>query len=225
MVAGKMTLAYRGTKQHKLPKVSKATKAYVANALRNLPETKAYDRFADYFYCFATATPPIVLCDIPQTTSPTSSSRIGDQIEPLSLDIRLTFYSNVATATQTAWTNNVIRAVLIRWNMDTVPILNQVFQQTTNSALGITVNSPFVFEGHNQKQFTVFYDKRVSIGPWGPGGTVLHIKKKLRSKISFDAGVTTGSGLYYLVLISDDYTSSNVAPRVSYYSRFLYSDA
>lgn len=146
------------------------------------------------------------------------TNRIGDNIQPTSLQINLLFSNDLAAGVAT-W----IRFVIFRWKIDTniaLPALGNIMQNTPASTLAPL--SPF---NHDQRsQFEVLYDDLFNLD--NVYGSVNKCYKMLlplaQKEVKYDAATTTASGHLYSIMISN---VAAVLPTATGYIRVNYTDA
>lgn len=156
-----------------------------------------------------------------------ASQRSGDQVTGVRIRFSPTVYYNSSAVTTNV--QHTYRMVMLRWNQDdgAVPLnsLGLVFQFAGGAGDYRTVCSPYNFDAHKQKDFTILYDKKFSIGQTSPAHSPI-ISKKLRSKINFSGAASSGVGNIYIVVIADDATGAHSPDlQMQWVSRYTYTDA
>jgi len=152
------------------------------------------------------------------TTQATDTSRIGDNVTPTSIDIRMWVSYNSTSI------YNVFRVILFRWNtMDSThgisPTAGSVLQYTGDVD---SVNSPLINDSRGLS--TVIWDKTIRMDNASQQGCMLRFRKKLaRKKINFYATTTEGQFKYYLCLISN--RAADFPTLTSGWSRIRFFDA
>lgn len=148
------------------------------------------------------------LSDIAQGT--TDSTRVGDSISPVSLQIK---YDLGAVDAQ-----NRVRVMLVRW-LDTSPI-------TINDILLAGSSTYRVYSSYtkdNRQKFNVLYDKTHMLQrDTSEEYQYKSWSKKMAGKIRYTAGTSLGADHIYLFLLSDSGAISH--PVVNFYSRLNYID-
>lgn len=156
----------------------------------------------------------IALTNVPQGT--TNITRIGNEVTPRKLKIRLT--ASCADA------YNVVRVLVFRWNQrfsidppDPADILELV--ASTNA-----VNSALTHD--ERSAFKILYDRTVVMVLSTSNNTAqIEIDLKLKQKPISYFGTSSSDQLngYYIMWISD--SSAVTHPGMNYYSRFEYTDS
>lgn len=131
------------------------------------------------------------------------NNREGDRITIKSIQFRFGLIG--------ADTTNFMRVMLIQWLQNdaaTAPTIAGVYNATY-------VSQPYAtFAPFNKSaagyHFVPLYDKTFALSQQGNNATKAmikitprHFKKKAKAMIQFNAGATTGTGKFYIVLISD----------------------
>ncbi len=148
------------------------------------------------------------LCDVPQ--GDTDLSRTGDQVTPMSVEIR----ANVVVGD----TTNLVRFILFRWNEPSTPTASQILLQNA------TANAPlahYVADNLRQGRFEVLKDTLFTLdAAHVNAGLELKIKLPEGRAMAYTAGGTTGSGKLWVLWISDSGGVPN--PQVAMQTRFVF---
>lgn len=153
------------------------------------------------------------------------SQRVGDSIKLQSLQLNLNFYANVLAAVATTY-----RLIIFKWNPNdgsTAPVIGQI------------LNTGGVSDGYEplylpnrdfRAQYHILYDK--TFNPIGNTNTlgqatsksafIRKIRIKLRNKIQFSAGGTTGTGKIYMLITADGGATEGVW---NFVNRIMYKDS
>lgn len=142
------------------------------------------------------------------------NERIGDRIEPQSLRLRLGFIS--------AGTTNMIRLIVFRWkvdnNMDAPSPADLLVSGYVGTAMAPI--APILQTQTAKDNFTILMDKTVFLSETTRETFYLDKTIKLRGRIGFNAGATTGNGHLYCLAISDDgavsYPTANLTTEIKY---------
>jgi hypothetical protein len=152
------------------------------------------------------------LSAIPQGV--TQGQRVGDSVDLEGIELRLSANGNASGMT--------LRAILFQ----SLEPSGSVTAGTILAALS-NVTAPlsaYNFTGVRQEDFKILHDSLHFLGPLtGPSDQqILHVRQKLRSRIQFDAGASSGTGLLFMLLVSDQPTTG---PILTYAVRVAYADA
>lgn len=155
------------------------------------------------------------------------SQRIGDSIQPIKLEFRMSIYYDWNAALNLN-DQHTIRVIILKWNESTVlglPVAASILQYPS-TGLGVyhVVNSPLNYTALKQGDMTVIYDKRISVGNSSP--TAIIAKSfKLQGKLQFEPAAATGAGHYYCYVVADDVGGAHTpAVYYNYVSRIHYLD-
>jgi len=147
------------------------------------------------------------------TQGVTDSMRIGDVINPKSLNFRFNMVVGDAT--------NFVRAIFYQWHPDNIGLVPGtanilLYNNTTVKRL----TSPYTVD--QRKNFTVYWDHVFKMDATNPIFSINKTFRKLR-KIHFNAGGVTGSNHLYLVMYSDSAAAPD--PIVDLTFQLMYQDA
>lgn len=141
-----------------------------------------------------------------------ASQRIGDEAALRAISIR-GYVAGAAAAV-----NSRLRVIVFQWNEDDAlgaPVVGSIIQG------GATVYAPYNYAAIRDSDFRVLFDRLFAVDPIaGPGTQSFFWEKKIDGRLAFNAAVTTGSGMLYLLLISDLATTSEGLT-----ARVLYTDS
>jgi len=143
------------------------------------------------------------------------SDRNGDAIKLKRLRVRLHLIGADST--------NVIRAIIFRWNNNdstSVPVIADVLQ-TLNAV------SQYQYTSDRQNEFHIVADKTFTFSLNGTNAKdwiIAYYGRKLGKKsLIFNASLTTGTDMLYLLLLSDSVASPH--PTIGGYCRLEYTDS
>lgn len=157
-------------------------------------------------------------------TGTTDSTRVGDKVKMLSLNLRFLFGAADAT--------NVCRFIIFQWHLNdgTAPVVTDILNNT-----GVT-DVFMAYYNHDQgKNFTVLCDKMIisclnasNANVWFKWRHSFNRKRKLSDKfvkntIKFIAAANTGMDHIYMLIVSD--SSALTHPGYNLDSRVTYTDA
>lgn len=190
-------------------------KGIVNKKLQEIPEKKYYDTTVNSSIGF---TPVFYnLTQISQGT--TSYNRVGDDIQLLSIYIRLklSIYD----------TTNIFRVVLFQWfddGIDDAPAWEKIFQypSTTAPTVPNQLMSPLAID-KNQNKFKILFDKYFKLDVDDQEEIMeLFYKKNFNKKILYKSGSNFGLNHIYLMLVSDSEAVNH--PTAAGYLRVRYTD-
>lgn len=147
----------------------------------------------------------------------TDTTRDGDKIMFQSLRAR--------TEYAVADTTNVMRIMFIQWRLDstiTAPTTAQFLQDNTVPTIS-------AYHHDNGYRFNILYDRKITLSTTGPAVKAFNIRlskrrmRKIKQRISYSAGTTTGMYHIYLFIVSDSGTASH--PSFQSYIRVSYTDS
>lgn len=199
--------------------VTKIAKSVVSKSL----ETKFHD-VSNVVYPSDTLGSVIPLTDIPQsTTTASDSTRIGDMIQPTSIDMRFVAAAGTLAGVTVA---TPLRVILVQWhgqtgndNVTLAKILGAISYTAAQNPL-----RPYNHD--NRAKFRVLYDKLFELGY---NSDSIHVRaKKILSKmrpVRYYAGDAEDQmdGLYLVLQSSIDL--AGVLPNFSYVIRTNFKDA
>lgn len=152
--------------------------------------------------------------------------RIGDKIDIRYLRISGDFATKVAGA-GTASTLNDVRLMVFRWKPDNgtdPPVMADLLEDTST----LPIHSPYNQDPSLKKKFSILYDKHFTLQSRSLGGKdhrdfKITVGPKKLGKIHFNAGITTGAGMIYMLVIGNQATGDN-ACLMDYSSQVSYKD-
>jgi len=196
-----------------------ATKKYVAKQLNTIIESKFFDSQLSAVSTVSWSGEVVDFCTIAQqTTTAPDTARIGDNVFPTSIDIRMVLSYNSTSV------YNVMRFILFRWNqMDSThgvaPTAGAVLQYTGDVD---AVSSPIINDSRGLS--TILYDKTFRMDNGSQQQVVVKIHKKLaKKKILFYASTTEGQNKIYGLFISN--RSADLPQVQGGWARIRYMDA
>jgi len=143
------------------------------------------------------------------------SDRNGDAIKLKRLRVRLHLIGADST--------NVIRAIIFRWNNNdgtTVPVIGDVLQTLSTA-------SQYQYTSDRQNEFHIVADKTFTFSLNGTNAKdwiIAYYGRKLGKKsLTFNAALTTGTDMLYLLLLSDSVAAPH--PTVGGTCRLEYTDS
>lgn len=162
------------------------------------------------------------LSSVPQSAGASNdTTRIGDAIQPTSLQLNYTFY-NIGAPGANPYESDC-RVIVFRWLVDdslTAPTAGLI----VNSVGG--VSSAISTFNHDQRgNFEVLYDKLhlISNSTLQPTNKPVRASIKVNSKkIQYVAGATNGLSNIYLMIIGDSDTATD--PYFGYYAQLNFTD-
>lgn len=207
---------------------SSVTKTQVRQMIASAVNKVSEHKFLDNVYATPLAIDyagyaPFSVSDVPQGTSDTT--RVGDQIVPISLEYSFMCYYNIInTTTNLNSSMNYLRILIFRWKpfyADVVPTCAKVFTYTGTKYSAV---APLTHDAINQ--FDVLLDKSICLDGITHPQKLIKGLIHLKSPIQYKAGSTTnGSGGIYLTFISDAVSAGGTYPAIQYYSvRLNYHD-
>lgn len=152
--------------------------------------------------------------------------RVGDKIDLRYLRISGDFVTKVA-GSGTASTLNDIRHIVFRWKPDNgtdAPTVAQILEDTAT----LPIHSPYQQDPSERRKFTILYDRHFTLQSRSLGGRdhrdfYITVPAKKLGKICFNSGITTGTGMIYMLLIGNQATGDN-AVLLDYASQVQYKD-
>jgi len=172
------------------PKVTKATKTYVAKAITANKEMN-YGNIDNSQHSISYDVPLLAHWS-PIAEGTGIDQRLGDRIEPISLDM------NYRMLLQN---DSIARVIIFQWrpdNADEAPSMTKILQIPSTAQ---SVHSPYVLNQTDRSKFQVLYDKSYI----GDGSVYyIHTKKSLtrfmNKYIQYNTGaVTTGKAQIYVL--------------------------
>jgi len=201
-----------GPSRKDMKKKAYVTKEQLSKAISSSTEPKIFDltmNIANVTY----AGTIIDLCPVPQGV--TEVTRIGDELLPKRLEIRMNFINADAY--------NMYRAIIFRWKQnDTVaPTVGGIIESSGPS----TTQSVYVpLNVNTRSTFEVLYDKTFNTNAVSVANKFVKINLKLaKKKIEYSFSSTAGQNKIYMLIISDSSTATH--PTHIGYSRLIFTDS
>lgn len=202
-------------RRKKYGRVAPSVKQYVSKAIAKTVETKYHDQapagvgvdVSGYIYN--------ILSVNTQGTSD-YQQRVGDKI--MLKSIKGTFQVN------TGDTTNVMRCVLIIWHEDNSTATPSMSTLFTGPSI---MNSPYNWDLIHAKKFTVLWDRLIDVNSVSMPVRSVRFSIKFKRggrKIYFNGSTSNGTGIPYLVFLSDSGGVPNPTISNQYY-RCTYTDA
>lgn len=191
------------------------TKEQLTRALRSNDELKYFDvasagavnvSFSGTFTCLSSMAQGV-----------TAITRNGDRVLPKSLRIRGLYNAGS--------TNNVLRTIIFRWNVNDTSDAPQMAEILDGAFLGSAhvVFAPYSM--YNRARFSVLYDKLTYV-QYAVGTSEKPIKidlKLAQKKIQYYQGANTGQYHIYMLNLSDDGVVTY--PTTNWISRLTFTDS
>lgn len=203
--------------------LTKGQKQQVRKIIRSEQETRMYNTSSA---TQTTYTAAFIDLAAPPQGDAGLGYRDGDVIMPTALRFS---YRVVRDSGVTASTLDTVRVMIIQWHPNTsisgTPSLSNVLQSTGATDLS---ESPYVLARAERKMFTVLYDKvhrnlteRAQGRDAASSGFFF---RRLKGKISFDFGATTGRNKLYLI-VAGQQSSAVEDSVIAYNSCLWYKDS
>lgn len=148
----------------------------------------------------------------------TVKTRIGDKITVTSLQLKCWF--------TTIGVSNVVRIIVFKWFDNTVPTVAQILETVGDERAPI---SPLNHDDKVRRKifldttFTIVDQQDTEIRYYN---AFIDLRKRGEriSAVHFDAGATTGLGIFYVLFVSNEATGSGGEPLIRYYIRTNFTD-
>lgn len=198
-----------------------ARKAAKAEATAH-EETKYFDTSATYAQVDRGGT-VVNCCGIAQGVA--QSQRIGDRIQPHSLEVRLDAY--YAPNTLATDVGHKLRVTVFTWgDSDSVagtPAIANLFAFAGGIGDYRISCSPFNWQALKQKLVIPLFDKVYQINT--AKDLALRLTLPIKKAIAYDPTLTTGQDKIFMILCADDATGAHTPDvQVQYTTRLLYTD-
>lgn len=162
------------------------------------------------------------LSSVPQSAGASNdTTRIGDQIQPSSLQLNYTFY-NIGAPGVNPYESDC-RVIVFRWLVDdslSVPTAGLIVNSTGGVSAAIST-----FNHDQRGNFEVLYDKLhlISNSTIQPSNKPVRASIKVKTKpVKYVAGATNGLNNLYLMIIGDSDTATD--PYFGYYAQLNFQD-
>lgn len=203
----------------------KSVKRLISKEIRKNEETKWIDNI--YAAADINWTAANTFYDLTEVNAgATSSTRIGDRIRFKSLHFQLMINRGV---TGSAAVPTFVRVIIFQWHPDdaTPPTPTSII--TAIAEMQCVINPYVVNNTGRGAAFSVFHDKVHKLDAYGPHGIcqdfLLTGHKFLQREIHYNTGVVTGMNNIYMMLLSNQATSSTTGPTFTGRVRLRYTDS
>lgn len=200
----------------------KKVTSLIKSQLRQNIEMKYLDTFSEDFFNVTNGGGVQVLSLVEQdTSSATDSTRIGDKIKTVYLDMR---YAAVASLDTNESAYDTMRLIVFRWKDDDTTVIPAAYNILQATTIEHIMQSEYSWD--NKPGFNILYDKIHQLPNTPNAGNAqvyVHKRIKLGPIIKYIASSLDGRGNLYFMFLSDK--TEAPYPLLNYGFRLTYTDA
>lgn len=202
-------------------KMNKVQKYEVRKMIDSRLESKAIDTYSNIGAQYGLGAGAIMADVTLIASGATSTTRVGDQIDPISLHLRLYFQQ------QTTVTDSLTRVIVFQWRPDNAvaPVIGDILDGGPGAIV-----SPFSQLNFDNRHLSrVLWDHQFRMLGSMASDLNTHTVNKViplrrASKVNYDTGVNTGDHHIYVLIIGTN-TSLTTGNLYTFNGRLLFKDA